>query len=126
MLQQVMTNGRNYFQRGSGSGGKGKSGFGKDYEYWYLWIRYSCLSWKTSVYKISVTQGHEVSGEITELGKNVTEFHVGQKVTIEPQVYCGHCYPCRHGKYNLCEELKVRDFRRQGQHLSILQWIYLK
>ena len=47
--------------------------------------------------KYPVTQGHEVSGEITELGKNVTEFHVGQKVTIEPQVYCGHCYPCRHG-----------------------------
>ena len=33
---------RNYFQRGSGSGGKGKSGVGKDYEYWCLWIRYSC------------------------------------------------------------------------------------
>ena len=33
--------------------------------------------------KYPVTQGHEVSGEITELGKNVTEFHVGQKVTIE-------------------------------------------
>ena len=32
--------------------------------------------------KYPVTQGHEVSGEITELGKNVTEFHVGQKVTI--------------------------------------------
>ena len=30
--------------------------------------------------KYPVTQGHEVSGEITELGKNVTEFHVGQKV----------------------------------------------
>ena len=49
--------GRNYFQRGSGSGGKRKSGFGKDYEYWYLWIRYSCLSWKTSVYKISGNTG---------------------------------------------------------------------
>jgi len=48
--------------------------------------------------KYPVTQGHEVSGEITELGKNVTEFHVGQKVTIEPQVYCGHCYPCRASK----------------------------
>ena len=36
--------------------------------------------------KYPVTQGHEVSGEITEFGKNVTEFHVGQKVTIEPQV----------------------------------------
>jgi threonine dehydrogenase-like Zn-dependent dehydrogenase len=42
--------------------------------------------------KYPVTQGHEVSGEITELGKNVTEFHVGQKVTIEPQVYCGATY----------------------------------
>ena len=61
-----------------------------------------------------VTQGHEVSGEITELGKNVTGFKVGQKVTIEPQVYCGHCYPCRHGKYNLCEELKVMGFQTTG------------
>ena len=64
--------------------------------------------------KYPVTQGHEVSGEITELGKNVTEFHVGQKVTIEPQVYCGHCYPCRHGKYNLCENLKVMGFQTTG------------
>ena len=64
--------------------------------------------------KYPVTQGHEVSGEITELGKNVTEFQVGQKVTIEPQVYCGHCYPCRHGKYNLCEELKVMGFQTTG------------
>ena len=32
--------------------------------------------------KYPVTQGHEVSGEITELGKNVTGFKVGQKVTI--------------------------------------------
>ena len=64
--------------------------------------------------KYPVTQGHEVSGEITELGKNVTGFQVGQKVTIEPQVYCGHCYPCRHGKYNLCEELKVMGFQTTG------------
>lgn len=40
--------------------------------------------------------------------------HVGQKVTIEPQVYCGKCYPCRHGKYNLCEELKVMGFQTAG------------
>lgn len=61
-----------------------------------------------------VTQGHEVSGEITELGRNVTGFRVGQKITIEPQVYCGECYPCRHGKYNLCEELKVMGFQTTG------------
>ncbi len=61
-----------------------------------------------------VTQGHEVSGEIAELGKGVTGFYIGQKVTIEPQVYCGHCHPCRHGKYNLCEELKVMGFQTIG------------
>ena len=51
---------------------------------------------------------------LQNFGKNITEFHVGQKVTIEPQVYCGHCYPCRHGKYNLCEELKVMGFQTTG------------
>ena len=33
-----------------------------------------------------VTQGHEVSGEVVKLGKDVTVFHEGQKVTIEPQM----------------------------------------
>lgn len=61
-----------------------------------------------------VTQGHEVSGEIAALGKNVTGFSTGQKVTIQPQVVCGKCYPCRHGKYNLCEELKVMGFQTTG------------
>ena len=61
-----------------------------------------------------VTQGHEVSGEIVALGTKVEGFHAGQKVTIEPQVYCGHCHPCRHSKYNLCEELKVMGFQTTG------------
>lgn len=61
-----------------------------------------------------VTQGHEVSGEVVALGADVKEFHVGQKVTIQPQVVCGKCYPCTHGKYNLCEELKVMGFQTTG------------
>lgn len=61
-----------------------------------------------------VTQGHEVSGEIVEIGENVTGLRIGQQVTIEPQVFCGKCYPCRHGKYNLCESLKVMGFQTTG------------
>lgn len=61
-----------------------------------------------------VTQGHEVSGQICKLGEGCEEFHVGQKVTVEPQVVCGECYPCRHGKYNLCENLKVMGFQTTG------------
>ena len=64
--------------------------------------------------KYPVTQGHEVSGKIAALGKDVKGFHVGQKVTVEPQVYCEKCYPCTHGKYNLCENLKVMGFQTTG------------
>lgn len=64
--------------------------------------------------KYPVTQGHEVSGEIVEVGENVKGLRAGQKVTIEPQVVCGECYPCKHGKYNLCEELKVMGFQTTG------------
>ncbi len=64
--------------------------------------------------KYPVTQGHEVSGEIAALGDGVTGFALGQKVTIQPQVVCGKCHPCRHGKYNLCEELKVMGFQTTG------------
>lgn len=61
-----------------------------------------------------VTQGHEVSGEIMELGEGVSGLQLGQRVTVEPQVVCGQCYPCRHGKYNLCENLKVMGFQTTG------------
>lgn len=64
--------------------------------------------------KYPVTQGHEVSGEIVDVGSNVKDRSIGQKVTIEPQVTCGVCHPCRHGKYNLCEELKVMGFQTTG------------
>jgi len=64
--------------------------------------------------KYPVTQGHEVSGKIVEVAEDVEHLKVGQKVTIEPQVVCGKCHPCRTGKYNLCEELKVMGFQTVG------------
>lgn len=64
--------------------------------------------------KYPVTQGHEVSGLVAALGEGVADFQTGQKVTIEPQVFCGKCYPCTHGKYNLCEELRVMGFQTTG------------
>ncbi|MEG1012473.1 MAG: alcohol dehydrogenase catalytic domain-containing protein [Ruthenibacterium sp.] len=64
--------------------------------------------------KYPVTQGHEVSAQVVETAGDVKGISVGQKVTIEPQVVCGKCYPCRHGKYNLCEKLKVMGFQTTG------------
>lgn len=61
-----------------------------------------------------LTQGHEVSGQIVEVSDDVRHLKPGANVTIEPQVYCNECYPCIHGKYNLCEELKVMGFQTTG------------
>lgn len=61
-----------------------------------------------------VTQGHEVSGVIEKIGKNVTNVKPGDKVTIQPQVVCGTCYPCLNGKYHICDRLKVMGFQTAG------------
>ncbi|MCX8585591.1 NAD(P)-dependent alcohol dehydrogenase [Gilliamella sp. B3023] len=46
--------------------------------------------------------GHECSGIIKKVGKNVTKFKVGQRVCIEPGVPCYQCEFCLSGHYNVC------------------------
>ncbi len=46
--------------------------------------------------------GHEIVARIIEVGKNVTQYRVGQRVTIDPNLKCGLCRPCKRGKWNHC------------------------
>jgi len=50
--------------------------------------------------------GHENAGIVAEKGKNVKDFEVGDRVTIDPIVSCGCCYYCRKGITNLCSTFK--------------------
>ncbi|WP_440896608.1 2,3-butanediol dehydrogenase [Amphibacillus sp. Q70] len=52
--------------------------------------------------KMPLTLGHEFSGTITEVGKDVTSLKVGDRVCIEPNLRCGKCKECREGNYHLC------------------------
>jgi L-iditol 2-dehydrogenase len=61
-----------------------------------------------------VVQGHEVAGLVSEVGGGVTGFQPGDKVVFMPQVTCGECYPCRHGMYHICDNLKVMGFQTNG------------
>ncbi len=61
-----------------------------------------------------VVQGHEVSGIVEKLGPAVRGFKPGERVTLQPQVYCGTCYPCTHGAYHICDNLKVMGFQTTG------------
>jgi len=57
------------------------------------------------VSKMPVTPGHELAGEVLELGEGVTGFAAGDLVVAESRVFCGNCGACRAGRYNLCETL---------------------
>ncbi len=46
--------------------------------------------------------GHEFGGVIVEVGKEVTGFQVGQRVAVDPNLYCGHCDMCRNEMANHC------------------------
>lgn len=61
-----------------------------------------------------VVQGHEVTAVVEEVGSAVEGFSTGDMVTVQPQVVCGNCYPCTHGMYNDCNELKVMGFQTTG------------
>jgi L-iditol 2-dehydrogenase len=76
-----------------------------------------------------VVQGHEVSGIVAAVGKNVKGIAVGDKMTFTPQVTCGECYPCQHGMYHLCEKLKVMGFQTGGaaqEFFALPEWNVFK
>ncbi|SEH50879.1 L-gulonate 5-dehydrogenase [Halobacillus karajensis] len=58
--------------------------------------------------------GHEVAGEIVEIGEEVTALKVGDKVVIEPMTSCGECYACQQGRPNVCEKVEVYGVHREG------------
>lgn len=49
--------------------------------------------------------GHEVSGIVVDVGADVSDTRIGERVAIEPQRPCRRCRHCKTGRYNLCEQL---------------------
>lgn len=51
--------------------------------------------------------GHEISGEVVEVGKRETRFQIGDALALAPDVSCGECWYCRRGLVNLCERHRM-------------------
>ena len=52
---------------------------------------------------LPIVLGHEFSGEVALIGKNVKSVRVGERVAVDPNCACGQCYYCRIGKPHYCE-----------------------
>lgn len=61
-----------------------------------------------------VVLGHEFSGVVTEVGKDVTDVDEGDHVTIEPVYRCGECRPCKAGRYNVCNLVGFHGLMADG------------
>lgn len=58
--------------------------------------------------------GHEVCGEVIDVGNNVRTLDIGDHVVVDPISYCGKCYACRKGRPNVCERLSVFGVHEDG------------
>ncbi len=75
----------------------------------YMWDE-----WSQKTIKTPMTIGHEYVGTIAEIGTGVTNFEVGERVTGEGHIACGHCRNCRRGKKHVCENTIGIGVHRDG------------
>jgi L-iditol 2-dehydrogenase len=66
-----------------------------------------------------LVMGHEAAGEIAALGTGVQGLRLGDRVTFDSTIYCGHCFYCARGEVNLCDNRQVMGvspgpYRRHG------------
>lgn len=64
--------------------------------------------------KPQTTPGHELCGEIIEVGEGVNAYRIGQRVTMATSIGCGQCDYCKAGKTNLCKSLEAIGFHMNG------------
>lgn len=61
-----------------------------------------------------IVPGHEVCAEVVELGADVDDLSVGDRVALHGFIYCGTCTACREGRYYQCDDVKEVGFTVDG------------
>lgn len=70
--------------------------------------------WSAKTVPVPLVVGHEFCGEIVEIGATVSQYHVGQRVSGEGHITCGHCRNCRAGRAHLCRNAQGVGVHRPG------------
>ncbi len=75
---------------------------------------YNWDKWAESTIPVPMHVGHEFSGEIVEIGSEVRGLNIGQRVSAEGHITCGHCRNCRAGQRHLCRNTEGIGVNRPG------------
>ena len=76
--------------------------------------------WAQKTIPVPLTVGHEFVGEIAAIGPEVTGFTIGDRVSGEGHITCGHCRNCRAGRRHLCRETIGVGVNRSGAFAEYL------
>lgn len=82
---------------------------------------YTWDEWAQSRIKPPMIFGHEFSGEVVEVGKNVRYIKPGDFVSAETHIACGHCYQCKTGNKHLCENVKILGVDIDGSYAEYVK-----
>jgi threonine 3-dehydrogenase len=83
---------------------------------------YNWDEWSQKTIPVPMIVGHEYVGEVVEIGQEVRGFNIGDRVSGEGHITCGHCRNCRAGRRHLCRNTSGVGVNRQGafaEYLSI-------
>ena len=82
-----------------------------------VWASGICGSDVMEWYRIKrapLVLGHEIAGDIVEVGKEVKRYKVGQRVFVSHHVSCGECIYCKRGHESTCDTLRTTNFHPGG------------
>ena len=78
---------------------------------------------------LPIPVGHEIAGEVAEVGASVTKVKSGDHVTVEPVIVCDRCHYCQRGGYHLCANISFQYRQGQGglttDFVAPERWVHL-
>ena len=81
---------------------------------------YGWDAWAQHTLKLPLVVGHEFMGEVVAVGSHVDGFEIGDRVSGEGHITCGHCRRCRAGKRHLCRNARGIGVNRDGAFADYL------
>ena len=81
---------------------------------------YNWDAWSQETIPVPMTVGHEFIGEVAKIGSEVQGFSIGERVSGEGHITCGHCRNCRAGRRHLCRNTVGVGVNRPGSFAEYL------
>ena len=81
---------------------------------------YNWDEWSQNTIPVPMVVGHEYVGEVVGMGQEVKGFEVGDRVSGEGHITCGHCRNCRAGRVHLCRNTEGVGVNRPGAFAEYL------